>query len=79
MPLKDHTHTVSERFMRYVQIDTEADPNSDTQPSSEKQKDLSRLLVDELIAMGIEDAELDRFGYVYATIPATIDKDVPVL
>ena len=65
--------------MRYVQIDTEADPNSETQPSSEKQKDLSRLLVDELIDMGIEDAELDRFGYVYATIPATVDKDVPVL
>ena len=79
MSLKDHTHTVSERFMRYVQIDTEADPNSETQPSSEKQKDLSRLLVDELIDMGIEDAELDRFGYVYATIPATVDKDVPVL
>jgi len=65
--------------MRYVQIDTEADPNSETQPSSEKQKDLSRLLVDELIDMGIEDAELDRFGYVYATIPATVYKDVPVL
>jgi tripeptide aminopeptidase len=79
MSLKDHTHTVSERFMRYVQIDTEADPNSETQPSSEKQKDLSRLLVDELIAMGISDAELDQYGYVYATIPATIDKDVPVL
>lgn len=79
MSLKDHKHTVSERFMRYVQIDTEADPNSETQPSSEKQKDLSRLLVDELIDMGIEDAELDRFGYVYATIPATVDKDVPVL
>ena len=79
MSLKDHTHTVSERFMRYVQIDTEADPNSETQPSSEKQKDLSRLLVDELIDMGIEDAELDRFGYVYATIPATVYKDVPVL
>lgn len=79
MSLKDHKHTVSERFMRYVQIDTEADPNSETQPSSEKQKDLSRLLVDELIDMGIEDVELDRFGYVYATIPATVDKDVPVL
>ena len=79
MSLKDHKHTVSERFMRYVQIDTEADPNSETQPSSEKQKDLSRLLVDDLIDMGIEDAELDRFGYVYATIPATVDKDVPVL
>lgn len=79
MSLQDYAHTVAERFMRYVQIDTEADPNSETQPSSEKQKDLSRLLVNELIAMGISDAELDQYGYVYATIPATIDKDVPVL
>jgi tripeptide aminopeptidase len=79
MSLKDYTHTVAERFMRYVQIDTEADPNSETQPSSEKQKDLSRLLVDELIAMGIGDAVLDQYGYVYASIPATIDKEVPVL
>jgi tripeptide aminopeptidase len=44
-----------------------------------KQKDLSRILVDELKAMGIEDAELDEFGYVYATIPATISKEVPVI
>lgn len=65
--------------MRYVQIDTEADPNSETQPSSEKQKDLSRLLVEELLAMGISDAELDTHGYVYATIPATSLKEVPVL
>ena len=79
MSLQDYAHTVSERFMRYVQIDTEADPNSETQPSSEKQKDLSRLLVDELIAIGISDAELDSYGYVYATIPASIDKEVPVL
>jgi tripeptide aminopeptidase len=79
MSLQDYTHTVTERFMRYVQIDTEADPNSETQPSSDKQKDLSRLLVDELIAMGISDAELDQYGYVYATIPSTINKDVPVL
>jgi tripeptide aminopeptidase len=79
MSLKDYTHTVAERFMRYVQIDTEADPNSETQPSSEKQKDLSRLLLEELIAIGISDAELDQYGYVYATVPATIDKEVPVL
>lgn len=65
--------------MRYAQIDTEADPNSDTQPSSEKQKDLCRLLVEELLAMGITDAELDHNGYVYATVPATSAKHVPVL
>jgi tripeptide aminopeptidase len=65
--------------MKYVQVDTCADPNSDTQPSSMKQKDLSSILVDELKSLGIEDAELDEFGYVYATIPATITKEVPVI
>ncbi len=73
-------HTVKERFLRYVQIDTQSDPNSDTQPSSEKQKDLLRLLVTELHAMGISDAEMDEFGYVYATIPSNTTKPkVPTL
>ncbi|MBP9873766.1 MAG: peptidase T, partial [Haliscomenobacter sp.] len=63
-------HTVLERFLRYVQIDTQSDPESPTQPSTEKQKDLSRVLVEELLAMGIADAHLDPHGYVYATIPA---------
>ncbi len=70
---------VANRLMKYVQVDTCADPNSDTQPSSMKQKDLSRILVDELKSLGIEDAELDEFGYVYATIPATTTKEVPVI
>ncbi len=72
-------HTVKERFLRYVQIDTQSDPNSTTTPSTEKQKDLGRLLVQELHEMGIDDAELDEYGYVYATIPATSDKKVPVI
>jgi tripeptide aminopeptidase len=61
--------------MRYVQIDTEADPNSETTPSSMKQKDLSKLLVDELQKIGIQDAEMDEWGYVYATIPATSTRE----
>ena len=65
--------------MRYVQVDTQSDPTSPSQPSTEKQKDLSRLLVEELHAIGLVDAELDEHGYVYATIPATTTKDVPVL
>lgn len=65
--------------MRYVQIDTQSDPTSPSQPSTEKQKDLSRVLVQELQQLGLTDAELDEHGYVYATIPATTDKDVPVL
>jgi tripeptide aminopeptidase len=79
MTIKNYPHTVATRFMRYVQIDTQSDPNSQTQPSTEKQKDLSRLLVEELKTIGIIDAELDQYGYVYATIPATTDKDVPVI
>ena len=65
--------------MRYVQIDTQSDPHSKSTPSTEKQKNLSRMLVAELQAMGIVDAELDEWGYVYATIPSTTDKTVPVI
>ena len=66
---------VAERLMRYVQIDTQSDPNSDSFPSTEKQKDLSRLLHQELLAIGLEDATIDANGYVMATIPATIEKE----
>ncbi len=72
-------HTALERFLRYVQIDTQSDPTSTTTPSTEKQKDLGRLLVQELHDMGLTDAELDEYGYVYATIPANTDKKVPVI
>jgi tripeptide aminopeptidase len=70
---------VAERFLRYVVIDTQSDPASPTCPSTEKQKDLGRLLASELQAMGIHDAHLDQHGYVYATIPANTDKPVPVI
>lgn len=73
------SHTVAERFLRYVQIDTESDPASPSIPSTEKQKDLARILVQELLEMGIDDAHMDEYGYVYATIPANTDKDVPVI
>ncbi|HVI62795.1 MAG TPA: peptidase T [Bradyrhizobium sp.] len=73
------THTVTERFLRYVVIDTQSDPASSTYPSTGKQKDLGRLLVAELQAMGIGDAHLDQHGYVYATIPANTQKKVPVI
>jgi len=65
--------------MRYVQIDTQSDPQSGTHPSTEKQKDLSKIVVDELKQMGIADAEMDEYGYVYATIPSNSEKDVPVI
>lgn len=72
-------HTVTERFLRYVTIDTQSDPNSPASPSTEKQKDLGRVLVTELKAMGVADAHLDDYGYVYATIPANTDKKIPVI
>lgn len=74
-----HDFGVVERFVRYVQIDTQSDPQSDTFPSTEKQKNLSRLLVKELLAMGIEDAHLDEYGYIYATIPSNTNKQVPTI
>lgn len=75
----NYSYTVKERFLRYVQIDTQSDPASNEQPSTAKQKALSSLLVAELVAMGISDAHLDGFGYVYATIPATVAKKVPAI
>jgi tripeptide aminopeptidase len=68
-----------ERFLRYVRIDTQSDPHSDTYPSTAKQLDLLRLLVDELRGLGLDDAEIDEHGYVTATVPATVDRDVPTI
>jgi tripeptide aminopeptidase len=76
---ENYSFTVAERFIRYVQIDTQSDPGSNSYPSTEKQKDLGRLLVKELQEMGVEDAWLDESGYVYATIPANTTKKVPVI
>ncbi|NDB52942.1 MAG: peptidase T [Chitinophagaceae bacterium] len=77
--MQQYSYTVRDRFMRYVQIDTQSDPHSHSFPSTEKQKDLSLLLVNELKQMGISDAHLDEWGYVMATIPATIPENVPVI
>ena len=79
MKINEYIHTVKDRFIKYAQIDTEADPNSDTFPSSMKQKDLGKVLVQELKEIGINDAEMDQWGYVYATIPANTEKDVPTI
>ncbi len=74
------THTVTERFLRYVAIDTQSDPTSPTCPSTEKQKDLGRMLAAELREMGVADAHLDEHGYVYGTIPSSnVTKLVPVI
>ncbi|MDR6903188.1 peptidase T [Rhizobium miluonense] len=73
------TDTVTDRFLRYVVVDTQSDPSSVTQPSTAKQKNLGRMLVEELLAIGLADAHLDEHGYVYATIPSNVDKPVPVI
>ncbi|EHR03712.1 peptidase T [Bradyrhizobium sp. WSM471] len=73
------SHTVTERFLRYVTIDTQSDPESPSSPSTEKQKDLGRVLAAELREMGVADAHLDDCGYVYGTIPANTTKKVPVI
>jgi tripeptide aminopeptidase len=65
--------------MRYVQIDTQSDPQNQVTPSSEKQKNLSKILADELQSIGIADAHMDEYGYVYATIPSNTNKQVPVI
>ena len=76
---ENYKFTAAERFLRYVQIDTQSDPLSKTNPSTEKQKDLSKILAEELKQMGITDAHMDEWGYVYATIPSTTEKKVPVI
>ena len=79
MDFNQYNYTVTERFVRYAKIDTQSDPESINCPSTEKQKDLSRILVKELKEMGIKDAELDEHGYVYATIESNSEKMVPVI
>ncbi len=70
---------IADRFCDYAKIDTQSDPDSTTFPSTEKQKDLSRVLVKELLEMGLEDAHLDEFGYVYATLKSNVAKEVPTI
>jgi tripeptide aminopeptidase len=74
-----YNFTVTERFLRYVQIDTQSDPSAACFPSTAKQLKLAELLVQELQAMGLTGAYSDTNGYTYATIPSNIDYDVPVI
>lgn len=79
MNFSNYNFTVTDRFIRYAKIDTQSDPLSKTCPSTEKQKNLSRILVEELKAIGIKDAELDEHGYVYATIHSNTTRNVPTI
>lgn len=78
--MENYKHTVEERFIRYVQIDTTADPNSSSFPSSMKQKDLGLVLFNELTALGLEAVEMDEWGYVFATIPSNSStENLPII
>ena len=77
--IPNYAHTVTKRFLEYVQIDTQSNPHSNTHPSTEKQKNLSNLLAQQLKELGLKDVEADEFGYVYATIPSNSTKQVPVI
>lgn len=77
--IDSYAFSVQERFLRYVQIDTQSDPHSPTTPSTEKQKVLGRLLVEELKGLGLANAEMDENGYVYALLPSNSDRTVPTI
>ncbi len=77
--IAENKYGTAKRLMRYVQIDTQSDPNSEVFPSTEKQKNLSTILTNELQAMGIANVQMDEFGYVYASIPSNSEKNVPVI
>jgi len=79
MNFNNYPFSAVDRFLNYVKIDTQSDPNATAFPSTEKQKDLGKVLVKELLELGIKDAHMDEFGYVYATIPANTNKNVPVI
>lgn len=70
---------ILKRFLRYVSIDTQSDDTATTYPSTEKQRDLGRLLIEELKALGLKDVTVDEFGYIMATLPSNVSHKVPVI
>ncbi|MNQ17867.1 Peptidase T [compost metagenome] len=70
---------IIDRFISYVTIDTESDPNSQTTPSTQKQWNLANKLVDELKAIGLEDVTIDDKAYIMATLPSNVDHEVPTI
>jgi tripeptide aminopeptidase len=78
-PAAELAEDAAGRFLRYVRIDTQSEEDSESYPSTAKQLDLLRLLVEELIEIGLDDASIDENGYVTAALPATVDHDVPAI
>ncbi|HIP32034.1 MAG TPA: peptidase T [Crocinitomicaceae bacterium] len=73
--MQNYTSTVEKRFIKYAEIDTTADPNSESFPSSMKQNNLAKILVEELKDLGINDAEMDQWGYVFGTLSNNTEDD----
>jgi tripeptide aminopeptidase len=76
---ENYKFTAVDRFLKYVKIETTSDEESTTFPSDPKQLELSKLLVEELKEIGMQDVEMDEYGYVMATLPSNVDKDVPAI
>lgn len=72
-------NSLVERFLKYVQIDTDSNPESNACPSSEIQWDLAKVIVEDLKALGMEDITLDENCYIMATLPANCDEDIPAI
>lgn len=72
-------HPIVNRFLKYIQIDTQSDPSNPAFPSTEKQWDLAHVLVEELKTIGMQDVTLDENCYIMATLPSNIDKTVPTI
>lgn len=77
--MKVITYTCVDRFLNYVKYDTQSSEESDTFPSTEKQKELGKALVQELLDIGLKDAVMNEYGYVTATLPATTNKKIPTI
>ncbi|USQ02650.1 peptidase T [Aquirufa antheringensis] len=77
--IQKYAFTSKDRFLDYVQIDTQSDPHSSSSPTTEKQKNLGKVLIQELHSLGISNAHLDEFGYVYAHIASNVAHEVPGL
>jgi tripeptide aminopeptidase len=74
-----NTNRLLERFLRYVKVETTANSETDAYPSSEGQRELGRILADELRKMGLADVRQNEFGIVFATVPATVEHDAPTI
>ena len=74
-----NTKKITERFIKYVKIDTESDPNSSTTPSTDKQWNLANILVEELKEIGMQEVTIDKNGYIMATLPSNVNEEVPVI